>query len=663
MEKQHQPKQMIACIESLPKDVQLEILKHVGTNKNLNDIRNYCIVFDKRWGTNYHSDIDALISFLPQSIKKNVNDTMCHLLPLNSVLKWDWIKKNYKNAAVSTQSEIALQAITRKAPVAFLEHLITQEQICANLTDENETSLLSRAILYDNDAAALYLLENKSALLFFNKKDLFSRTPLDYAILKNNLPLVKKLVEKKAINKFESWCLALKNNSKEIVEYLYPKEIDYNHLHSLMEGLSHYTDPAVCKKIISTDARIFSVYRLENLLNSAIKNNNTNLITWLLTEKSAEIKITQDMLFNAVYNNLAEVAQILVKGGADPNYGIFFRLWNKGEDDPRAIKLLISLGLDVSKEDKQFGIKPLFVAANYPCPHIIQILLDHGATANEKNKRGETPISPALQCGDISIIKLLISHGAQIPHDALAICEQSEPVIDFLLEAKADPNARNPCGRSPLDVAAFRGSSHIIKKLIKAGADFQASKNSMLLGAVTTKNSKLLKMLLEKGADVTTQHCGKTLLHTLADLTDTQGENYLCCARLLLDAGITVNATDMKGQTPLHHIAAHRVDSRLRIPFMTLLIKKGANFNAQDDEGKTPLMHAITAENGEIVHTLLDAGANPWIKDNDGFSALSSAQEQAAQCRKYQDYTINWLPIIEKMITYSGNDKKLAFQK
>lgn len=106
----------------------------------------------------------------------------------------------------------------------------------------------------------------------------------------------------------------------------------------------------------------------------------------------------------------------------------------------------------------------------------------------------------------------------------------------------------------------------------------------------------------------------------------------------LLDLGAIVNA-DAKNdarETPLHLAVVHR-DGAVAARIADRLIANGAELNARQAGGLTPLHHAVSrALNPEmtasktVVEILILAGADPFLKDDQGKSAMSLVNESDA---------------------------------
>jgi hypothetical protein len=108
---------------------------------------------------------------------------------------------------------------------------------------------------------------------------------------------------------------------------------------------------------------------------------------------------------------------------------------------------------------------------------------------------------------------------------------------------------------------------------------------------------------------------------------DSAGENALMLAalngdlnlvKLLIDKGAEVNK---KGWAPLHYAAANGADAVAQ-----LLIDHSAYLDAASPNGTTPLMMAARGNHITMAKVLLDAGADPRVKNQLGMTALDFAK-------------------------------------
>jgi uncharacterized protein len=87
----------------------------------------------------------------------------------------------------------------------------------------------------------------------------------------------------------------------------------------------------------------------------------------------------------------------------------------------------------------------------------------------------------------------------------LAVYNQNQDVVEFLLEKGADPNAKDAAGNTALMGVAFKGYTDLAEKLIRAGADVNLRNNNgapALTFAATFGHTGIATLLLANGADI-----------------------------------------------------------------------------------------------------------------------------------------------------------------
>ena len=114
---------------------------------------------------------------------------------------------------------------------------------------------------------------------------------------------------------------------------------------------------------------------------------------------------------------------------------------------------------------------------------------------------------------------------------------------------------------------------------------------------------------------------------TDVNMLNAQGESALMMAALkghldiaarLIQKGADVNKT---GWAPLHYAASNG-----HLAIMSLLLDNHAYIDAESPNGTTPLMMAALYGTASAVKLLLEAGADPLLKNQQGLTAINFAQ-------------------------------------
>lgn len=269
----------------------------------------------------------------------------------------------------------------------------------------------------------------------------------------------------------------------------------------------------------------------------------------------------------------------------------------------------------------------------------IQKLLKAGADVNARNEDG------------LSVLTLAISYG------------RNPEIISALIEAGANVNDRDD--DSPLAAAICENTSEVVRLLVKAGADVNARYGGLgqtaLMLSVTSEYEDTL-ILIEAGADVNARNdLGDTaLMHASGEFSDPD------TVKALIKAGADVNARSLDGSTALMWAAVIAEEEDMNRAMIELLVRSGANVNARDSMGRTALMYAAGNLQGvvgmegsspvESAKILIEAGADVNAATNDGATALmlASGNIDSEILKEYGED--NARPAIVKALLEAGAD-------
>jgi uncharacterized protein len=181
-----------------------------------------------------------------------------------------------------------------------------------------------------------------------------------------------------------------------------------------------------------------------------------------------------------------------------------------------------------------------------------ELLQRHPALIQQtKGPHGESLLLLALYHGQLEIVDLLRLNGPELNiHEAAATGDLDR--VQQLVEAQPESvNAVSADGFMPLGLACFFHHPEIARYLVEKGADVDApSRNAQRVrpihSAVAARNTGLVMLLLEKGADINAQQAGGfTALHAAAHHGDEP------MIKLLLEHMADINALTHDGKTPM----------------------------------------------------------------------------------------------------------------
>ena len=330
-------------------------------------------------------------------------------------------------------------------------------------------------------------------------------------------------------------------------------------------------------------------------------------------------------LHMAADRGLLEVTRILIERGASinardssdrsPLHPTFHNQSGTFDDTYfDVMRYLLEHGIDVGSQANTEHSTPLHLASYWGGFKVAQLLIDHGADINVRDKNGRTPLHGAVD---------------KLPDQA---ADWYFNAIQFLLEHGADVVAQDHNDLTPLHVASQASGIKVVQPLLEHGADVDALDNkhtTPLHFASRAGNAAVASLLLQHGADVhSLDGKSSTPLHFALESGSADA------ARLLLEHGADVHALDNNHSTPLHSINYDGSAGAARV-----LLEHGAIVDARDNEGSTPLHVASQYGNAEVVRLLLEQGANTHARNKKDQTPQDLLVPMWSNISSYRDVT------------------------
>ena len=441
----------------------------------------------------------------------------------------------------------------------------------------------------------------------------------------------------------------------------------------------------------------------------------------------------------AARNDDRKAAELLIAAGADVKianrYGITPLTEAASNGSGVMVEMLLKAGADANSALPE-GDTALMLAAKTGMPDAVKSLIDHGAKVNAKeNWHGETPLMLAAGENHAAVVKLLLERGADpnatathidipdmkkgpgqvfsvYPAGGLtalmeAARENSYEAAQALLDAKANPNLKNPQSLSAAMIAIMNGHWDLAKMLIDRGSD--VNDGSLPLAAdvrnldflrpaqnrvdVATPLD-LIKDMLAKGVKVDSTLPGpipvlhnfgtnvkgpvdSTALYRAAKASD------VTVMQLLIEKGADAKLKAKDETTALHAAVGIGVppamgDAAQKAPkapqviaTMQLLMDQGADVNAVDGAGMTPVHGAAQRGLDEVVQFLADHGAKLDVKDKRGRLPLDIAngvagkgkEDDEAMVGRYLEKHPTTVALLRKLMGLPAEDPASAKDK
>ncbi|OQR91353.1 ankyrin repeat protein [Achlya hypogyna] len=255
---------------------------------------------------------------------------------------------------------------------------------------------------------------------------------------------------------------------------------------------------------------------------------------------------------------------------------------------------------------------------------LVEGLLRYGANPNAADLEGNTPIMHALLNKHLTIVQRLLEEKVDLNVQNLKgepslFKARSAASLKLLLDAGADTSITRPNGCTVLAKVICLGNAEMASLLLPfVDVNAPIMRTTALRLAVETRNERLVKLLLDHGADVDqAAENGRTALHLAAQLGDAT------LIELLLEHTKAIDQTFPDGCTALSTAVEFGT-----VEAVAALIRHGANVHHVNESGLTLLHVASAVGRTEVVPLLLAAGVDVAAVDEQGWSAFALAVDK-----------------------------------
>ncbi len=238
----------------------------------------------------------------------------------------------------------------------------------------------------------------------------------------------------------------------------------------------------------------------------------------LFLEHGADASARNNKGHTALYlitgSGRTDLIKMLLKRGVDINVttanGVtpLMRAARHGSNED--VRTLLAAGADVRRRDK-YGHTALATASMEGCAAIVLTLLEAGARVDSETDHGQTPLFLAVQGGNPETVKVLLAHGA----DVNAGAGKGQSLLSVAIRYAADrpgPSVYNLNWQKDAETHVPKYAC-IVQLLIDAGADFNAR---------AEMGHTLLRLAVGRGMDL----IGRGLLEACANIKDKDRAGY-----------------------------------------------------------------------------------------------------------------------------------------
>jgi ankyrin repeat protein len=271
-------------------------------------------------------------------------------------------------------------------------------------------------------------------------------------------------------------------------------------MHAVIES-----DVNVVKLLLDGAAKVNAKNALDS---TALMYAATNVAkTRLLLDRGADVTVkgkggATPMSVAVTTFGSTPVLKLLTANGAEPEDRLMVSVAQKG--DFEAIQFLLSIGVRPGGADSA----TLFAAVIGRCEACARLLVEKGAPASGARGNGGGLLNETAKRAMPELSQLLLDHGASLDardREGFTLLMQAvlsmeapadrDRMVSWLLSKGVDPNATNDRGETAYQLAARMGSASTLELLVRAGARTVAEEWPKPSGGAQTARAAVKKVL------------------------------------------------------------------------------------------------------------------------------------------------------------------------
>jgi ankyrin repeat protein len=595
-------------------------------------------------------------------------------------------------AFYSDKDEALLLAV-RRGNIKQVEKILESNGLTI---DENwiDYTLLLTALQRDHRHIVELLLKMGCRVKRVPKSNVFN-IPVYYAVRMGDANIVKKLLDRGASiydrngNEETPICLAMHDKEFSIVDMLLSM-YDFDNINPSGRGdIVHFliackrNIPKVILNFVERGVSVNNFIDFNSIdspgftpLHIAVRNMSLETVEFLLS-RGADITAkdsnqwTPLHLANQIRENQKPAGIETIIDSILSSHGIKYAnsVNDKGvshfhiactRDNPKIVQHFLQYEVDINScGPSNSSIFAFFTALHYAvyynCIQVVELLLNHNADVNVKNKEGWTPLHLAATHGHSKIVEIILKHGkANLMsmngdglsplHCAFYSEHKKDTIIDMLLQHVSKViNPTNYRALSHFHIACTRTNPTIVKEFLEHNVSINSCVDlgapnfagySALHFAVQFNRKNIVQLLLEHNANVNFKEVSKlTPLHLACiqnltkfyeliykykeELTNKSSpvinwknnhEDQIEIVKLLLNCEVDVNSKDLTYRTPLFYAHGFRPKS------IKKEIEKCLNMIV-DITLEQIILKELNARRKEIINLLFNYNADVNIPD------------------------------------------------